>query len=183
MVSKKETNKFVPKEIIIPNSKYQLSVTRQDISKRKRSLLETAAEESPVIYDTHLREFVINLRGKRVAVNEEEVYEEETTKIPDYLIPRIEVNFQESVFPNNSFLKEARKFYFNRLRKEWMDEKLRDLATGLQGTLNNYLYGIITNSVRDFNIEHNRRFNPERINELGKYVTNELLTIKKPGKK
>lgn len=180
MVSYRKTRKLIPQEIVIPNSRYQLSLTREDVSTRKKNLLESAADKSPVIYDTHINEFVIDINGKRIPVNEGEVYEELTTKIPDYIIQRIEVQVPEGIFPAKiSAYNKSKKFFFNRIRKEWMNEYFQYMPSGFQSPLNNYLYEIVESAIKDFSHENNRNFSGERIKELSKLVTNKLLTSNK----
>lgn len=185
MTSEREFKKFVPEIVPFPNgSNYHLLVL-QDITEKRRLHLMQDVYNSPVIFNTREKSFVLNIQKREIYLSHEESkYGKET---PEFSVDRIEFILDNGFFPKESSVFNLERIYLNRKgelkntsakeknsENKWFDLNFRVIPEQYQGYLNNnYLGKIIWDSIEKFNREMNHKKDDRR----DRLFTNQIANI------
>lgn len=170
MVSHRAFKKFVPEDIRIPNSSFEISYTKKDISKESKERIEKLVKKGDVVYDTKKGEFYLKLKGKKhpIKLKSED-------KIPSYMLNRIKINLPQNFFPVNSDLYKAEFCYFDPFSKSWIQPDRRQVPTMYEGRLYNYLSTMLNKEIHDYNASHGRTLKQSNLESITRFLINRMV--------
>jgi hypothetical protein len=164
MVSLRDFSKYVPQQLVFPNSKYVLTSKFNDNSYKR------TVKDSPVIYDCKSHGFVLKKRGKTVPINDESDFKVEriSFSIP---IQALDKRYSE-IFSESD---KTETLYLNLNNSTWFNSSFLAVPSSMQDKLSNYFVELFNQQISEYNKEKNRKVKKEKITKFSRYFVNHIL--------